>query len=213
MFVHLLAIPNVVLKKKSRMLPQKYFRTFLFLTFVAISGQFQKVQAQCDTFGLFDIGEDVEITCVDSCIQLVSPSIASVAVGGSDYEVEEIDYELPYAFNQGSVAINTGDDDIAAATNVPIGFSFNFYGNDYTQCRLSPNGWISFNLSENAPYNPPGLVPNGNMPLNSIMAVYSDLNPSTCGNVRYSTYGVAPCREFVVSFKSVLKLCCMKGRM
>ena len=112
--------------------------------------------AQCANFGAFNIGEDVEITCTDSCITLLSPSIASVAASGSDYEIEEIDYALPYPFNQGSVAISTGDDDFAAATNVPIGFTFNFYGNDYTQCRISPNGWISFDLSENAPYNPPG---------------------------------------------------------
>ncbi len=195
------------------MLPKKHLQLVWFSALLLAGVQFDSVLAQCDTFGLFDIGEDVEITCVDSCIQLVSPSIASVAVGGADYEVEEIDYELPYAFNQGTVGINTGDDDGAAATNVPIGFSFNFYGNDYTQCRLSPNGWISFNLSENAPYNPPGLVPNGNMPLNSIMAVYSDLNPSTCGNVRYSTYGVAPCREFVVSFNAVCQFSCTSNQV
>ncbi len=38
-------------------------------------------------------------------------------------------------------------------------------------------------------------IPNANLPLNSVMGIYSDLNPSTCGNVRYDTYGVAPCRR------------------
>ena len=191
----------------------RYFKVVLFLSCTILAGSVGLVSAQCETFGLFDIGDDVEINCVDSCIQLVSPSIASVAIGGSDYEVEDIDYDLPYAFNQGAVGINTGDDDGAAATNVPIGFSFNFYGNDYTQCRLSPNGWISFNLNETAPYNPPGTIPNGNMPLNSIMAIYSDLNPSTCGNVRYATYGVAPCREFVVSFNAVCQFSCTSNQV
>ena len=169
--------------------------------------------AQCANFGAFNIGDDVEITCTDSCITLFSPSIASVAASGSDYEIEEIEYALPYPFNQGAVAISTGDDDFAAATNVPIGFTFNFYGNDYTQCRISPNGWISFDLSENAPYNPPGTIPGANMPLNSIMPVYSDLNPSTCGNVRYDTYGVAPCREFVVSFNAVCQFSCSSNQV
>ena len=63
--------------------------------------------AMCQ-FRAFDIGEDVEITCADSCLTLVSPSIATVASGGTEYEAEEIEYELPYPFNQGSVAINTG---------------------------------------------------------------------------------------------------------
>ena len=62
--------------------------------------------SQCATFGAFDIGEDAEITCEDSCLTLVSPSIATVASGGTEYEVEEIEYALPYPFNQGSVAIN-----------------------------------------------------------------------------------------------------------
>ena len=169
--------------------------------------------SQCANFGAFNIGDDVEISCTDSCTTLFSPNIASVAASGSDYEIQDIDYVLPYPFNQGQVAINNGDDDFAAATNVPIGFTFNFYGNNYTQCRISPNGWISFDLGENAPYNPPGMIPGGNMPLNSIMPVYSDLNPSTCGNVKYDTYGVAPCREFVVSFNAVCQFSCTSNQV
>ncbi len=113
--------------------------------------------AQCASFGAFDIGEDVEITCEDSCITLTSPSIANVAVGGADYEVEEIDYELPYPYDQGGVAINTGDD--VYSSIIPLGFSFNFYGQDYTQCRISSNGWFSFNTTETAGYNPNGTNP------------------------------------------------------
>ena len=77
----------------------RYFKVVLFLSCAILAGSFGLVSAQCETFGLFDIGEDVEINCVDSCIQLVSPNIASVAIGGSDYEVEEIDYDLPYALS------------------------------------------------------------------------------------------------------------------
>lgn len=166
---------------------------------------------QCASFGAFDIGEDVEITCEDSCITLTSPSIANVAVGGADYEVEEIDYELPYPYNQGDVAINTGDD--VYSSIIPLGFSFNFYGQDYTQCRISSNGWFSFNTSETAGYNPNGTNPNPNLPLNSVMGIYSDLNPSTCGNVRYDTYGVAPCREFVVSWNAICQFSCTSNQV
>lgn len=183
----------------------------MFWVFALCAGE--ESHAQCANFGTFNIGEDVEITCTDSCITLVSPSIASVAATGSEYEIQEIDYELPYPFNQGTVAIETGDDDFAAATNVPIGFTFNFYGNAFTECRISPNGWISFDLGENAPYNPPSAIPGGNMALNSVMAVYSDLNPSTCGDVRFDTYGVAPCREFVVSFNAVCQFSCTSNQV
>ena len=60
----------------------------------------QLLLSQCANFGAFDIGEDVEITCADSCLTLVSPSIATVASGGAEYEVEEIEYALPYPFNR-----------------------------------------------------------------------------------------------------------------
>ena len=164
------------------------------------------IAAQCETFGMFDIGDDVEVSCVDSCITLTSPSIANVAVGGSDYEVEDIDYVLPYPFSQGAAAITTGDDVYSGI--IPLGFSFNFYGQNYAQCRMSSNGWISFSTGETAGYNPSATNPSPNLPINSIMAVYSDLNPSVCGNVRYSTQGVAPCRKFVASWNSICQFGC-----
>lgn len=162
--------------------------------------------SQCATFGAFDIGEDVEVTCEDSCLTLVSPSIATVASGGSEYEVEDIEYALPYPFNQGSPAISTGDDVYSGI--IPLGFSFEFFGNNYTQCRISSNGWFSFDVNETAGYNPNGTNPNPNLPDNSVMGIYSDLNPSTCGDVRFSTYGTAPCREFVVTWNSVCQFSC-----
>ena len=166
----------------------------------------QLLLSQCANFGAFDIGEDVEITCADSCLTLVSPSIATVASGGTEYEVEEIEYALPYPFNQGSVAINTGDD--VYSSIIPLGFTFEFFGNNYTECRISSNGWFSFDTGETAGYNPNGTNPNQNLPNNSVMGIYSDLNPSTCGNVRYDTYGTEPCREFVVTWNAICQFSC-----
>lgn len=108
----------------------------------------QLLLSQCANFGAFDIGGDVEITCADSCLTLVSPSIATVAPDGTEYEVEEIEYALPYPFNQGSVAINTGDD--VYSSIIPLGFTFEFFGNNYTECRISSNGWFSFDTGETA---------------------------------------------------------------
>jgi len=173
------------------------------LVFVFVSAE---LQSQCANFAAFDIGEDVEVTCEDSCLTLVSPSIATVAAGGTEYEVEDIEYALPYPFNQGDVAIATGDD--VYSPIIPLGFTFEFFGNNYTQCRISSNGWISFDIGETAGYNPNGTNPNQNLPNNSVMGIYSDLNPNTCGDVRYSTYGTAPCREFVVTWNSVCQFSC-----
>lgn len=162
---------------------------------------------QCATFGSFDLGEDIEVTCEDSCLTLIAPGIASVASGGgSEYDVDPIPYDPPYAYNAGNVAIATGDD--VYSGNIPIGFNFNYFGNDYTQVRISSNGWFSFTLTEAAGFNPNGPIPNANSPLNAILAVHSDLNPSVCGDVRYGTFGTAPCRQFVVSWNNVCQYSC-----
>ena len=152
--------------------------------------------SQCATFGAFDIGEDAEITCEDSCLTLVSPSIATVASGGTEYEVEEIEYALPYPFNQGSVAINTGDD--VYSSIIPLGFTFEFSEQLHPRPVRATVG--SHLRCETAGYNPVNqLQPE---PLNnSVMGIYSDLNPhvATSG----TTPRDAPCREFVVTWNAV----------
>jgi len=86
---------------------------------------------------------------------------------------------------------------------VPIGFNFTFFGNTYTNCIVSQNGYIKFNTAQAGGYSPwaigTGIPGNANV-LNSIMCFYSDILPGTTGTVDYSTVGTAPNRKFVVSF-------------
>ncbi len=185
-----------------------YFGRLLCLVGV-LSASFSTASlwGQCATFGSFELGEDIEVTCEDSCITLVAPGIASVASGGgAEYDVDVIPYALPYPFSSGNVAIATGDD--VYSGTIPLGFTFNFFGNNYTECRISSNGWFSFTLNEAAGYNPNGPIPNPASPLNAVLAVHSDLNPSVCGDVRYGTFGSAPCRQFVVSWNSICQFSC-----
>ena len=61
-----------------------------------------------------------------------------------------------------------GDDTYSAA--VPIGFSFDFYGNTYTDCLISSNGYITFDLTNAGLYSSwvtaaiPGGVPGATGP-------------------------------------------------
>jgi gliding motility-associated-like protein len=166
----------------------------------------------CNTFGSYNVGPDVEVTCEDSCITLSAPPVANIAAGSSNYTVQAIPYALPYPFSQGAAIAGLTDDNYSG--NIPIGFSFGFYGQNYTQVRVASNGYISFNLANpNSPFNPNGLVPAATLPSASIMAVYSDLNPATCGNVRYATYGNAPCRKFVVTWNGVCQFSCTSNQV
>lgn len=101
----------------------------------------------------------------------------------------------------------TADDIYSAAYN--LGFTFNFFGNNYTQVVLSSNGVITFNVgSANAfcpwaiPINP--VVPSATLPQNAIFCPWQDLFPPATppGTNRYGTVGVAPNRKFVFEFCS-----------
>src|ERR1700744_84822 len=73
----------------------------------------------------------------------------------------------------------SGDDGYSNSV-IPIGFSYDFYGNTYTQCVISDNGFISFNTSNAGQFSDweligyPGLPGNSNS-LNSVLGCYSDI--------------------------------------
>jgi hypothetical protein len=86
---------------------------------------------------------------------------------------------------------------------LPIGFSFCFYGNDYTQFVIGANGLISFKTnyaSSFCPWSQTGLGPR---PINSIYMPWEDLYLPSGGTIRYQTMGTSPYRRLVVAFTNV----------
>ncbi|RYZ54382.1 MAG: PKD domain-containing protein, partial [Sphingobacteriales bacterium] len=84
-----------------------------------------------------------------------------------------------------------------------IGFTFNYFGNNYSTCIISQNGYIKFNTAQANGFSAWAIgqaIPGNPNVLNSIMAFYSDILPGTTGTVDYATVGTAPFRKFVVSF-------------
>ena len=95
---------------------------------------------------------------------------------------------------------------------IPMGFNFNFYGTNYTNCVIGSNGLISFtagNANTGCTWSLVGMgtLPNTGLAAarNSAMLFYSDINPSQApiGPIKYQTIGTAPNRKFVVLFESV----------
>lgn len=106
-----------------------------------------------------------------------------------------------------AIPLGVGDDDQYAPVITPIGFPFTFFGNTYTQCVVSANGFITFDLTKVDQYSsyvidgPEDAVPGNPNVLNSIMAAYSDIDPSVPGgSIDYALQGTAPNRRFIVSF-------------
>jgi hypothetical protein len=95
---------------------------------------------------------------------------------------------------------------------IPIGFNFNFYGTNYTNCVIGSNGLVSFtagNANSGCAWSLTGMgtLPNTTITTarNSAMLFYSDINPSQTpiGPIKYQTIGTAPNRKFVVLYESV----------
>jgi len=96
--------------------------------------------------------------------------------------------------------------DNQASVQVPLGFTFAYDSNNFTQCYISPNGFITFGtasptatnyipLSDNTAYN--GATSGG-----VVCALGTDLisSATTPANIVYATEGTAPNRTFVVQW-------------
>lgn len=134
----------------------------------------------------------------------------------TSYTVAPIAYASA-SYTGGSLALATNVDDIYSGV-INIGFCFQFYGNTYTQCIVGSNGLISFDLTEASAYcnwsiSSTNQLPNTSVPMNSIMGPYHDIDPSVnpssgTSEVKYATYGSAPCRTFVVSWSNTPMFSC-----
>ena len=103
----------------------------------------------------------------------------------------------------GATAVTSlGDDNSVGPYNV--GFSFNFYGVNYTQFYIGSNGVISFGSGRSGAYGF-ALPTSGNY--NSITFAGADLNCSTSSSpsalINYFTTGTSPNRICVINFKNI----------
>ena len=96
--------------------------------------------------------------------------------------------------------MSLGDDEVSGAQ--PIGFSFNYYGSDYTDFFISSNGFISFSATSNGCCSG-GVIPSPGDENNLIALVWEDLDPTAGGVIRYETIGVAPDRILVMEYDNV----------
>jgi hypothetical protein len=152
-------------------------------------------------------GPDQNLDCNNNCTTLTATPFPTGAT--TSYAVSSIPYSPPYPFNQGT-QLFIGIDDIYSAL-LPLPFPFCFYGNTYNNIVVGTNGLISFNAAYANQFCPWAFtqnVPNAALPLNAVFGVYQDIDPSVCGQIRYTVQGQAPCRNFVVNFNQVCHFSC-----
>jgi gliding motility-associated-like protein len=163
---------------------------------IAIISLFSPVTAQPISI---DAGPDQTI-CPPNCATLTATFTGGN--GTSDYTVSAIPYN-PDPFNAGTT-VTLSDDAVSGA--LPIGFTFCFYGNNYTQFYIGSNGWISFSPGQATSFTSSS-IPSAlaTVPKNCIMGPWQDWHPGIAGGpyIRYITQGVAPNRRLIVSFNQI----------
>ncbi len=109
--------------------------------------------------------------------------------------------------NAGVTDASTTDEGFA--NNIPIGFTFNYNGADYTTIHINTNGFLAFGTPftpangyyENDLATGPIVLPSAR-PV--IAPLWDDLDVAAANNISYSTSGTAPNRVFTVQYSNVV---------
>ncbi|WP_027003123.1 T9SS type A sorting domain-containing protein [Hugenholtzia roseola] len=148
----------------------------------------ERVSAQCPT-----APPDVTIACGSS--HLLNAQSMNVA-----YNVTATSC-TPVAIT-GTNAFPTACDDCVTG-QIPIGFNFDFYGNNYTTAVIQSNGLLGFGAFTYTGYTP-FPIPAAGTPNNYIAGFHADIDIRFGGTITYQTVGTAPNRRFVVSYNNVV---------
>lgn len=164
--------------------------------------------AQSDCFPPLYVGEDTLVDCDSSCVTLVADYENIYET--TSYTVSDLtETAPPYPLSDGTNIIG-GIDDIYSNV-IPIPFPFNFFGETHTAIVIGSNGVCTFELGEangGCPWQFNETNPDNNLPTTAIFCPYHDINPASCGNVKWTSYGEEPCRTFVVNFEGVCLYSC-----
>jgi hypothetical protein len=182
---------------------------------------------------IFNVGviEGVSFTPTSSPLQVCEGDIAVLSsnLNSSNFSVSNAPSFSPRTAPGSGVTIlvngatssaatlSGGDYDDGGWGGIPIGFTYNFFGQNFTSLAVGTNGLVMFgtvpgytsaagNLGQYSFNTTGGAFPNANNPGNIIALLAHDINMNnfnTSTIVRYWTEGIAPTRKFVLDFVSV----------
>ncbi len=140
---------------------------------------------------------------------LLWPSLARAAAAPGP---DAFGYTIAATTNFSFLSITTGStwvlwfDDDAAVTNINLGFTFNFYGSNYTTVSFNVNGLMTFGGASIAYSNVNLTTTSSPDDLPSIAVLWDDWETQSVGadGVYYKTTGTVGSRQFIVQWNKVI---------
>ena len=131
-----------------------------------------------------------------------SGTLTATAGGAGGYSMNAIPYFSVNPEGPTTNVFNSYADEINAAITLP--FSFNFYGNNYTNAWVAANGFVAFTAPPASTWLNLQHIPSTTTPNNMIALAFADLavDPSFYPTAQIRTFvnGTAPNRIFVIDF-------------
>jgi large repetitive protein len=161
-----------------------------------------------------DAGADQVLTCAQPCANLTAAPFNSGAT--TSYAVASIPHTPPIAYNEvGGTAVSVNTDDVWSPI-ITLPFTFCYYGQSYTTCKIGSNGAIQLGPTVSGGYHPYSYTdncPSTNLVnAGQIFGAYHDIDPTVSGSVRWYVVGEAPCRIFAVSYNGIGHYSCTSLR-
>jgi hypothetical protein len=102
----------------------------------------------------------------------------------------------------GTATITSGDYDDGFSNGIPIGFTFNYNGTNYTTVSASANGWMTLGQNINVTSSTNNLASGGNRPV--LAPLYEDLHIGSNANLTYTTTGASGSRVLTMQWANVM---------
>ncbi|RMA57764.1 M36 family metallopeptidase [Ulvibacter antarcticus] len=134
---------------------------------------------------------------------IVNSDVANTAPDTTQYTVDQTGTFSPIDISGSATSVSLIEDGPSGL--LPLGFTFSFFGNDFTNFYLQSNGFLSFDNSGttgSASWTPVA-IPNTGGPNNMIAYFWDDMSPQLGGTVQYATIGTAPNRILVVDYINI----------
>lgn len=139
--------------------------------------------------------------CVSTAIGQSSYTVSKAVGEGKDFPF--VFFRFPPGYNV-IMESNNPLDTISEVQTIP--FEFEFFGERYSQYRVSDNGYLTFDVTDTIS-NPNNVaLPSGDAPLNAIFTFWDDLTLGDDGSsqqILSFTYGEAPQRTHVIGWAGV----------